>query len=58
VNKHELIVQIEGDFVAMVFNVFECIQEHIVGVFVVTGFLLLGRDIDSNSYSLFNIANC
>ena len=57
VDQHQLLVKIKWDFQVMGLNILESIEQNIMRILIVSNFLLLLRDVDSNLDSLLNISN-
>ena len=57
-DEHESLVQVKWDPVIALSDVLECVQKDVVGILVVTEFLLLLGNVHGNLYCLFDISNC
>jgi len=55
---HQLVVQLKWYLQIMGFNILVGVEQDVMGLFIVTNFLLLMRDVDGNLNSLFHITNC
>ena len=56
-DQHQTLVEVEGNAVGTLPDVFEGVKENIVSVLVISKLLLLLSDINSNLDSLLHIAN-
>jgi len=56
-DKHELMVEIKRNFEVVHLDVLVSVEQNIVGVLVVTHFLLLSRNIDCNLNGLLHVSD-